>query len=155
MKFTHRVLAIAIVCSIGVGVLTADAPWKWTGTFGRDAVEMLILGDIQVHSRRADATTAFHRVRDTLKRADLVYANLEGLLVPSAGATIDIPDKPEWTHPGPDGAKALKAANVAVVGVANNVASGRDNILKSLAVLDAHGIKHVGAGATSTKRTVR
>jgi poly-gamma-glutamate capsule biosynthesis protein CapA/YwtB (metallophosphatase superfamily) len=146
MKFTHRVLAIAIVCSIGVGVLTADAPWKWTGTFGRDAVEMLILGDIQVLSRRADATTAFHRVRDTLKRADLVYANLEGLLVPSAGATIDIPDKPEWTHPGPDGAKALKAANVAVVGVANNVASGRDNILKSLAVLDAHGIKHVGAG---------
>jgi poly-gamma-glutamate synthesis protein (capsule biosynthesis protein) len=107
---------------------------------------MLVLGDIQVHTRRPDPTTAFSRMRDTLKNADLVYANLEGLLVPSAGEKIDIPDKPEWTHPGPGGAKALKASNVAVVGVANNVASGRDNILKSLAVLDAHGILHVGAG---------
>ena len=67
-------------------------------------------------------------------------------LVPSVGTTIDIPDKPEWTHPGPDGVKALKAANIAVVGVANNVASGRANILKSLAVLEANGILHTGAG---------
>ena len=66
----------------------------------------------------------------------------------SVGTKIDIPDKPEWTHPGPDGAKALKPANLTVVGVANNVASGRENILKSLAVLDANGIAHVGAGRT-------
>ncbi len=46
---------------------------------------MLIIGDIQVHSRRADPTTAFNRMRDTLKKADLVYANLEGLLVKSVG----------------------------------------------------------------------
>ena len=85
-------------------------------------------------------------MRDTLKKADLVYANLEGLLVKSVGTKIDIPDKPEWTHPGPDGAKGLKAANVAIVGVANNVASGRDSIMKSLAVLDANGILHAGAG---------
>ena len=45
-----------------------------------------------------------------------------------------------------EGVKALKPANIAVVGVANNVASGRQNILKSLAVLDADGIAHVGAG---------
>jgi poly-gamma-glutamate synthesis protein (capsule biosynthesis protein) len=141
-----RFLPILAVFTVAVATLTADAAWKWSGTFGPRAVELLILGDIQVHSRRADATTAFHRMRDTLKRADLVYANLEGLLVKSAGAKIDIPDKPEWTHPGPDGAKALKAANIAVVGAANNVASGRENILKSLAVLDAHGIQHVGAG---------
>jgi poly-gamma-glutamate synthesis protein (capsule biosynthesis protein) len=85
-------------------------------------------------------------MRDTLKKADLVYANLEGLLVKSAGEKIDIPDKPEWTHPGPDGVKGLKAANIAVVGVANNVASGRDSIIRSLAVLDANGILHAGAG---------
>ena len=118
--------------------------WKWSGTFSDKAVELLILGDIQIHSRRADPTTAFHRMRDTLKKADLVYANLEGLLVKSVGTTIDIPDKPEWTHPGPDGVKGLKAANIAIVGVANNVASGRDNIMKSLAVLDANGILHAG-----------
>jgi poly-gamma-glutamate synthesis protein (capsule biosynthesis protein) len=140
------VAAIAITVVIAGTLAAADAAWKWSGAFGKDAVEMLILGDIQVHSRRADPTTAFHRMGDTLKKADLVYANLEGLLVASVGPKIDIPDKPEWTHPGPDGAKALKAANIAVVGVANNVASGRENILKSLAVLDANGIRHVGAG---------
>jgi poly-gamma-glutamate capsule biosynthesis protein CapA/YwtB (metallophosphatase superfamily) len=137
---------ISLVALTLAGTLGADAAWKWTGSYGDKAVEMLIIGDIQVHSRRADPATAFNRMRDTLKKADLVYANLEGLLVKSAGTTIDIPDKPEWTHPGPDGVKALKASNIAVVGVANNVASGRANILKSLGVLDANGILHTGAG---------
>lgn len=134
-------LTLALAATLG-----ADAAWKWTGSYGDKAVEMLIIGDIQVHSRRADPLTAFNRMRDTMKKADLIYANLEGLLVPSVGTKIDIPDKPEWTHPGPNAVKALKASNVAVVGVANNVASGRANILKSLAVLDAAGIPHTGAG---------
>jgi poly-gamma-glutamate synthesis protein (capsule biosynthesis protein) len=109
-------------------------------------VELLIVGDAQIHARRADPGTAFQRMRDTLVKADLVYANLEGLLVKSVGTRIDIPDKPEWTHPGPDGATALKRSNIMVVGVANNVASGRENILKSIGVLDANGIAHAGAG---------
>ena len=146
---TRRFGTIAVWLLFLIGALTAaDAAWKWTGAYGDKAVELLIVGDIQVHSRRPDPTTAFVRMRDTLKAADLVYANLEGLLVKSAGTTIDIPDKPEWTHPGPDGVKALKASNIAVVGVANNVASGRANILKSVGVLDASGIKHTGAGRT-------
>lgn len=137
--------SVGILCLVGT-VTAVDAPWDWSGAFGAEAVEMLIIGDIQVHTRRPDPTTAFNRMRETLARADLVYANLEGLLVASAGAKQDILDKPEWTHPGPDGVKALKPANVTVVGVANNVASGRENILKSLAVLDANGIAHAGAG---------
>ena len=144
---TSRSFMTSAIAVLGLAAsLAADAAWKWTGSHGDQAVELLILGDIQVHSRRADPTTAFHRMRETLRAADLVYANLEGILVKSVGTTIDIPDKPEWTHPGPDGVKALKAANVAVVGVANNVASGRANILKSLGVLDANGILHAGAG---------
>ena len=144
---TSRSFMTSAIAVLGLAAsLAADAAWKWTGSHGDQAVELLILGDIQVHSRRADPTTAFNRMRETLRAADLVYANLEGLLVTSVGTTIDIPDKPEWTHPGPDGVKALKAANVAVVGVANNVASGRANILKSLGVLDANGILHAGAG---------
>jgi poly-gamma-glutamate synthesis protein (capsule biosynthesis protein) len=138
--------AVLASVSVAVTVMAADPAWKWSGSSGPGAVEMLIVGDIQVHTRRADPLTAFNRMRETLKKADLVYANLEGLLVKSAGPKIDIPDKPEWTHPGPDGAKALKASNITIVGVANNVASGRDNILKSLAVLDANGIAHAGAG---------
>jgi poly-gamma-glutamate capsule biosynthesis protein CapA/YwtB (metallophosphatase superfamily) len=147
MTRPHRFLTIvAAIASLAATLLAADAAWQWRGSYGDKAVEMLIIGDIQVHSRRADPTTAFERMRATLKNADLVYANLEGLLVKSIGTRIDIPDKPEWTHPGPDGVKALKPANIAVVGAANNVASGRENILKSLSVLDANGIAHTGAG---------
>lgn len=144
---SRAVIALLVFVLVPVGAsLTADAAWPWTGRFGKGAVELLIIGDVQVHSRRPDPTTAFNRVRDTLQKADLVYANLEGLLVPSVGTKVDIPDKPEWTHPGPGGVKALEPANIAVVGVANNVASGRAAILESLAVLDANGIAHVGAG---------
>jgi poly-gamma-glutamate synthesis protein (capsule biosynthesis protein) len=146
MRTSSRVL-LGLLALIGLAAsLAADAAWPWIGRFGKGAVELLIIGDVQVHSRRADPTTAFNRMRETLTKADLVYANVEGLLVTSAGTKVDIPDKPEWTHPGPDGVKALKPANITVVGVANNVASGRANILKSLAVLDANGIAHVGAG---------
>ena len=145
MTRTRPLLLCAAILALG-SFAGADALWKWSGSFSDKAVELLILGDIQIHSRRGDPTTAFHRMRDTLRKADLVYANLEGLMVKSAGEKIDIPDKPEWTHPGPDGVKGLKAANVDIVGVANNVASGRENIMKNLAVLDANGILHTGAG---------
>src|SRR5262245_41581932 len=141
-----RLVSLSVALLSLMAVLAADAAWKWTGSYGKNAVEMLIIGDIQVHTRRADPATAFGHMRQTLNQADLVYANLEGLLVKSVGTKIDIPDKPEWTHPGPDGVKALKLSNVKIVGVANNVASGRENILKSLGVLDANGIKHTGAG---------
>jgi poly-gamma-glutamate capsule biosynthesis protein CapA/YwtB (metallophosphatase superfamily) len=145
---SHRrwVVGAAVALSAAGASVAADAAWKWSGSYSKGAVEMLIIGDIQVHTRRADPATAFGRMRDTLKQADLVYANLEGLLVTSAGTKIDIPDKPEWTHPGPDGVKALTLSNLTVVGVANNVASGRDNIVRSLGVLDANGIAHAGAG---------
>ena len=146
MHSRHRLVALTLAACFVVSLGASNDPWKWTGSFGPDAVELLILGDIQVHSRRADPTTAFGLMRETLKQADLVYANLEGLLVKSAGPKNDIPDKPEWTHPGPDGVKALKAANIAAVGVANNVASGRENILKSLSVLKDNGILYAGAG---------
>jgi poly-gamma-glutamate capsule biosynthesis protein CapA/YwtB (metallophosphatase superfamily) len=144
---TTRQLATTAMAAVTLAAtLGADAAWKWSGTFGEGAVELLIVGDAQIHTRRPDPMTAFHRLRDTLVKADVVYANMEGLFVASQGTKIDIPDKPEWTHPGPDGARALKPANITVVGVANNVASGRANILKSLAELDRHGIAHVGAG---------
>lgn len=144
--FSRSVLStLAIPCVVAT-LVAAGPTWKWSGSFGSSAVELLIIGDLQVHSRRPDPTTAFVQMKDTLNNADLVYANLEGLLVRSAGTKIDIPDKPEWTHPGTEGVKALQPANVTIVGVANNVASGRENILKSLGILDANGIIHTGAG---------
>jgi poly-gamma-glutamate capsule biosynthesis protein CapA/YwtB (metallophosphatase superfamily) len=144
----RRLLVGAIAAgAIVTSLLAADAAWKWSGSFGDKTVTMLIIGDVQVHSRRTDPTTALMHLRETLNQADVVYANLEGLLVKSQGPTIDIPDKPGWTHPGPDGVlAALIPNNVKVVGVANNVAYGRDNILQTLKVLDSLGVAHTGAG---------
>src|SRR5665213_2044522 len=138
-------VAIVAVC-LAAGLAAADTAWKWYGASGDKGVSMLIIGDIDIQLR-ADPTTAFVHIGNTLKQADLVYANLEGLLVKPLGPTLDIPDKKGWQHPGPDGVKALKAWNIKVVGVANNVAYGRANIMKSLGVLDANGIIHTGAGA--------
>jgi poly-gamma-glutamate capsule biosynthesis protein CapA/YwtB (metallophosphatase superfamily) len=136
--------ALASICC-AAALVAADAAWKWAGSYGDKAVSMLIIGDIDIQLR-ADPTTAFTHIGETLKQADLVYANLEGMLVKPQGPEIDIPDKRGWRHPGPDGVKALTAWNVKVVGVANNVAYDRANILQTLKVLDANGIIHTGGG---------
>jgi poly-gamma-glutamate synthesis protein (capsule biosynthesis protein) len=134
------------VLLLGAAAAAAQSAWPWSGVFGDRAVTLLVLGDVQIHSRRADPMTAFVHVRETLQRADLVYANLEGTLVASKGPDIDIPDKKGWTHPGPAAPAVLAASNIHVVGYANNVVYGRQNILASLRALDEHGIAHVGAG---------
>ena len=136
--FTATLVAVAALAA-------ADAAWRWAGGNGTRAVSMLIIGDIDIQ-RRADPTTAFVHIGETLKKADLVYANLEGMLVKPQGPEIDIPDKRGWRHPGPDGVLALNAWNIKVVGVANNVAYDRKNILETLSVLDRHGVAHTGGG---------
>jgi poly-gamma-glutamate capsule biosynthesis protein CapA/YwtB (metallophosphatase superfamily) len=111
-----------------------------------DTITILLVGDINI-SQRSDPASAFTNVLQPLQRADLVYGNLEGLLIKSEGPDRDIPDKSGWIHLGPQTVNALKAGNIQVVGVANNVAYGPSNIMQSLAVLDANGIAHTGAGA--------
>src|SRR5437660_818410 len=132
--------------SLAATLNAADAAWKWAGAYSDKAVSMLIIGDIDIQ-RRADPTTAFVHIGATFKKADLVYANLEGMLVKPQGPEIDIPDKRGWRHPGPEGVIALKSANVKVVGVANNVAYDRANIMATVKLLDANGIAHTGGGA--------
>jgi len=144
MKHIARI-SLALVCA-AAAIVAADGAWKWSGSFGDKAVSLLVIGDIQVHSRRADPASAFVNIRDTMKQADVVYANLEGNLVKSNGPDGDIPDKKGWTNPGPGGVIALKSANVPVVGVANNVAYGRKNILETVRLLEENGIAHAGAG---------
>jgi poly-gamma-glutamate synthesis protein (capsule biosynthesis protein) len=138
-------LRFALV-SLATAALAADGPWPWSGTTAPNSVTLLLLGDINVQ-KRAEPATVFTHVRETLSHADLVYGNLEGLLVKSEGPDKDIPDKSGWQHVGPEAIGALKAGNIHVVGVANNVAYGPENIRKSLAVLDANGILHTGGGA--------
>ena len=100
MKRPCRVIPVVAIPSacllLAAAVLAAaDAAWKWSGAFGPNAMTMLIIGDIDIQ-RRADPTTAFAHIGDTLKSADLVYANLEGMLVKPQGPEIDIPDKRGW-----------------------------------------------------------
>jgi len=120
-------------------------PWQWSGTDSEKSVTILLLGDFNVQKREHPDSALVH-VRETLNAADLVYANLEGLLVASHGPDKDIPGKGGWQHLGTEAVEALKAGNIGGVGVANNVAYGRANIMKSLSVLDANGIAHAGAG---------
>src|SRR5437016_9979987 len=141
-----HVLTMLVTTMAALATLSAaDTAWKWAGGYSTRAVSMLIIGDIDIQ-RRADPTTAFVHIGETLKKADLVYANLEGMLVKPQGPEIDIPDKRGWRHPGPEGVLALNAWNVKVVGVANNVAYDRQNILETLRVLDKNGIVHTGGG---------
>ncbi len=142
-----RTWLTSLACVSLVAVLAAaDGAWKWSGRQSDKAVSLLIIGDIDIQ-RRADPTTAFVHLRDTLNAADVVYANLEGVLVKPQGPEIDIPDKRGWRHPGPEGVIALKSANVKVVGVANNVAYDRNNVMRTITLLDANGIAHTGGGA--------
>ncbi len=136
---------LVVLACTALAFAAADAPWKWAGQQRDGAVSMLIIGDIDIQ-RRADPTTAFVHIGPTMKAADFVYANLEGMLVKPDGPGVDIPDKRGWRHPGPDGVLALKAWNVPVVGIANNVAYDRKNILETIRVLDANGIIHTGGG---------
>ena len=146
MRYTPVLLAAV---GLATTLVAADAAWQWSGPFGDKpggkVVSMLIIGDVDIQLR-ADPTTAFAHIGETLKRADVVYANLEGMLVKPEGPEKDIPDKRGWRHPGPEGVLALNAWNVKVVGVANNVAYDRKNILETLKVLDANGIAHTGGG---------
>jgi poly-gamma-glutamate capsule biosynthesis protein CapA/YwtB (metallophosphatase superfamily) len=143
-SFNRGLLGVLAALAIVV-VVAADGAWKWSGTHNDKVVSLLIIGDIDIQ-RRADPTTAFAHLRDTMNAADVVYANLEGVLVKPQGPEIDIPDKRGWRHPGPEGVIALKLANVKVVGVANNVAYDRANIMATVKLLDANGIAHTGGG---------
>src|SRR5262249_17013193 len=137
-------VGVTAALALAAGV-AADGAWTWSGPHHDKAVSLLIVGDIDIQ-RRADPTTAFAHLRHTMNAADVVYATLEGMLVKPQGPEIDIPDKRGWRHPGPEGVLALKSANVKVVGVANNVAYDRANIMETIRILDANGIVHTGGG---------
>jgi poly-gamma-glutamate synthesis protein (capsule biosynthesis protein) len=137
---------IAIACFAIAAAAASDGAWPWRGDFGNDAVTLLLVGDFNVQKRAKPADALVH-VRETLNRADLVYANLEGLLVKSLGPDKDLPNKNGWQHLGPEAVQALQAGNVQAVGVANNVAFGRAELMSTLQVLNANGIAHTGGGA--------
>lgn len=121
--------------------------WPWLVSNTEETATLLLLGDTNI-MERADPAEPFQFVLPTLQAADVRYANLEG---PFAGTSTDprvpdIPHKGNWRHSDPDMARGLVAAGLDAVGVANNVTYPWQALLRSLDVLDAHGIAYTGGG---------
>jgi poly-gamma-glutamate synthesis protein (capsule biosynthesis protein) len=94
----------------------------------------------------------FQYVRDSLARADIVFANLESQLSEQHGETQHPKYNLIFGGP-PAGAKALKEAGFSVVSTANNHAYdyGRRALRETILNLDSAGIAKVGTSDDSGK----
>jgi poly-gamma-glutamate synthesis protein (capsule biosynthesis protein) len=102
----------------------------------------MLTGDVNLMNV-ADPDAPFARVGDTLRRADVLFGNLECCFYePAAGH----PPEREGFYAPLASAQALVAGGFHAVGTANNVTYGDEAIRSSLARLDALGIPHTGAG---------
>lgn len=106
---------------------------------------MILTGEINLLGV-TDPDVPFVRVADTLRQADVVFANLECCL-------YEPPEERVLEEFGVDGfyaprksGLALKNGGFNIVGVANNQNYGTEAIESSLACLDELGILHTGAG---------
>ena len=142
MKSTAIILLTLIISSPAQAQSEA---WPWVQD-GPEVVSILLIGDTNIQLRERPEE-AFQYVMPTLDAADLRIMNLEG---PFAGASDDplVPDIPhkDWRHSEPDQVRALTAANIDVVGVANNVTYPWQALMRSLGVLDEAGIPYAGGG---------
>src|SRR4030081_3842067 len=105
---------------------------------------LILVGDVNLMNvENADVPCA--RIGETLRAADLIFANLECLLYePPAGHTVEH----EGFFADPEIAgEALQTGGIAAVGLANNVNYGAAAITGSIEQLDRLGIRHAGAGA--------
>jgi poly-gamma-glutamate capsule biosynthesis protein CapA/YwtB (metallophosphatase superfamily) len=107
-------------------------------------VTMILTGDVNLMNV-ADPETPFALMVGELRKADVIFSNLECCLVETP---------PGHSHSNEGffadpkvGGEALAIAGIDVVGIANNVHYGEANIKASIARLDELGILHAGAGA--------
>ena len=108
------------------------------------ATRLILCGDVNL-MHVADPAVPFARVREMLRAADLVFANLECCLyLPPQGHVVE--HEGFFADPRVAGA-ALQQGGIGAVGLANNVNYGGPAITGSLAELDRLGIPHTGAGA--------
>jgi poly-gamma-glutamate synthesis protein (capsule biosynthesis protein) len=104
---------------------------------------LILTGDVNLKGV-TDAEVPLARVCDELRKADLVFANLECLLCESPSGHSH---SNEGFFADPEvSSEILKSAGIGVAGVANNVHYGAA-INGSIAQLDRIGVLHTGAGA--------
>lgn len=103
----------------------------------------MFAGDINLKTVTS-ANAPFVKIVDTLKTADLRFGNLECCFFEPDNANAAPPD---GFMAKPSVAEALRIAGFDVVGTANNGNYGAEPIMRTLAALDAMGIRHTGSGA--------
>jgi poly-gamma-glutamate synthesis protein (capsule biosynthesis protein) len=103
---------------------------------------LMLTGDVNLMNV-TDPEVPFSRVKDTLRRADVLFGNLECCFYePAAGHAVER----EGFYAPLASAQALVAGGFHAIGNANNVNYGEDAIRSSLGRLDELGILHTGAG---------
>lgn len=103
---------------------------------------MLFTGDINLMNV-ADPALPFNRVAGALRKADMLFGNLECCLYQPCG---EVSAGEEGFHADPAAGRALQIAGFRAVGNANNVNYGVAAIRSSLAELQKLGIPSTGAG---------
>jgi poly-gamma-glutamate capsule biosynthesis protein CapA/YwtB (metallophosphatase superfamily) len=106
---------------------------------------LILTGDINLLGV-SDPSIPFARVRDRLRAADVVFANLECCFYEPDGERSP---EDEGFYAPLKAAEALSIAGVHAVGDANNVNYGAPAIRSSLKRLEVLGILHTGAGVNS------
>ena len=109
---------------------------------------MMLTGDVNLMGVD-DPDVPFRRVVDTLRKADVVFGNLECCLYEPPVARTMMPDEIsgyEGFYAPPASGRALLAGGFHCVGNANNQNYGPEQISASNACLDQLGIPHVGTG---------
>lgn len=103
---------------------------------------LMLTGDVNL-MHVTDPEVPFARVTDTLRRADVLFGNLECCFYePAGGHSLEH----EGFHAPPASARALVVAGYRAVGAANNVNYGAEAIRSSLRQLASLGIPCTGAG---------
>lgn len=128
---------------------------------GTVTVELSLVGDIMVHLPQVSAAydkatgrysfdNSFAEVQNYLGNADLTIGNLETTL---AGRERGYTGYPQFNSPS-EILTALKGAGFDVLTTANNHAMdrGKSGVLKTIAHLDAAGIKHTGTFSSVEER---
>ena len=112
----------------------------------------ILTGDVNLMGVE-DVSVPFRRVKDTLSKADVVFANLECCLYDPPVPRTMMPDELsgyEGFYAPPESGRALLLGGFHCVGNANNQNYGPEQIMASNAHLDALGIPHVGTGPNRT-----
>jgi len=149
LRGRQRLWRIVLACVVPIGLRAQDR--------GVDRyVSFLAFGDVNVGRTvgqklfEGDVEYPFELVRDTLSRADVVFVNLESQLTDQSGETQHPRFNLIFCGP-PEGAIALREANISVVSTANNHAYdyGLKGLHETIESLRAVGITWTGTSQDS------